>query len=50
VDTPGNRQAMPDVDPATWIDPAEIAATVLHLATRGLRGQVREAKVYPPAG
>ncbi len=48
VDTAGNRAAMPDVDPATWIDPADLAATILHLATRGPRGHVREARVYPP--
>ncbi|NII11542.1 SDR family oxidoreductase [Oleiagrimonas sp. C23AA] len=49
VDTPSNREAMPDSDPQSWVDPAEIAATALHLATRGRRGQVPEAKVYPPA-
>ncbi len=49
VDTAGNRQAMPDVDPSTWIDPADLAATMLHLATRGRGGHVREARVYPPA-
>ncbi len=49
VDTAGNRDAMPDVDPATWIDPAELATTMLHLATRGKRGQIREARVFPPA-
>lgn len=49
VDTAGNRAAMPDVDPATWIDPAELAATMLHLASRGQRGQIHEARVYPPA-
>jgi len=49
VDTAGNRGAMPDVDPSTWIDPAELAATMLHLASRGARGHVREARVYPPA-
>lgn len=48
VDTPGNREAMPDTDPATWIDPADLAATMLHLASRGARGHVREARVYPP--
>jgi len=40
---------MPDVDPATWIEPEELAATMLHLASRGQRGQIREARVYPPA-
>ncbi|HEX7342253.1 MAG TPA: SDR family NAD(P)-dependent oxidoreductase, partial [Rhodanobacteraceae bacterium] len=48
VDTAGNRAAMPDVDPASWIDPADLAATMLHLVSRGARGQVREARVYPP--
>lgn len=50
VDTPANREAMPDSDPSGWIDPAEIAATALHLATRGERGRIDEAKLYPPAG
>lgn len=50
VDTPGNRKAMPDADPQDWIDPDELAATVLHLATRGKRGRILEAKVYPKAG
>lgn len=49
VDTPGNREAMSDVDPNTWIDADELAATILHMATRGQRGHVREARVYPPA-
>ncbi len=49
VDTAGNRHAMPDADPQTWIDPRELAATALHLATRGARGRISEARVYPPA-
>ncbi|HEX7338650.1 MAG TPA: SDR family NAD(P)-dependent oxidoreductase [Rhodanobacteraceae bacterium] len=49
VDTAGNRAAMPAADPQTWIDPDELAATIAHMATRGARGHVREAKVYPPA-
>ena len=49
VDTAGNRHAMPDADPRSWIDPRELAATALHLATRGPRGRITEAKVYPPA-
>lgn len=47
VDTPDNRAAMPDVDPAGFIDPQEIADTTLHMATRGSRGRIREAKIYP---
>jgi NADP-dependent 3-hydroxy acid dehydrogenase YdfG len=48
VDTAGNRGAMPDVDPSSWIDPRELAATALHLASRSPRGRILEAKVYPP--
>lgn len=50
VDTPGNRHAMPDTDPETWIDPRELADTALHLATRSKRGRILEARVYPSAG
>ncbi len=49
VDTPANREAMPDADPATWIDPEEIADSVLHLATRGPRGHVRELQIFAPS-
>jgi NAD(P)-dependent dehydrogenase (short-subunit alcohol dehydrogenase family) len=49
VDTPGNRAAMPKADPARWIDPDELAATIVHLATRSARGRLLEARVYPPA-
>lgn len=45
VDTPANREAMPDADPATWIAPRELADSMLHLAGRGPRGHVRELKV-----
>lgn len=48
VDTPGNRSAMPDTDPAQWIDPQELAATIMHLATRSSSGRILEARVYPP--
>ncbi|HET6633265.1 MAG TPA: SDR family oxidoreductase [Rhodanobacteraceae bacterium] len=50
VDTPGNRAAMPDADPGAWIDPQELAATMLHLATRSRRGRIDEVRVYAPAG
>lgn len=49
VDTQGNRESMPKSDPQQWIDPAELAAGMLHLATRGSRGRVHEMRVYPPA-
>jgi len=46
VDTPANREAMPDADPATWVEPRELADSMLHLATRTPRGHVRELKVH----
>ncbi len=49
IDTPGNRKAMPDVDPGSWIDPDELAATIMHLATRSPRGRILETQVYPSA-
>jgi len=33
IDTPANRAAMPDVDPARWVKPEEIAATLVFLAS-----------------
>jgi NADP-dependent 3-hydroxy acid dehydrogenase YdfG len=38
VDTPGNRRAMPEADRSEWIDPQEIARTLLLAATTGPRG------------
>jgi NADP-dependent 3-hydroxy acid dehydrogenase YdfG len=46
VDTPANREAMPDADPAGWITPAELAASMVHLATRSPQGHVKELKVF----
>lgn len=48
VDTPANRRDMPDADPNTWIDPAEIAAAFVHMASRSARGRVLEMQVFPP--
>ncbi|HEY5142103.1 MAG TPA: SDR family oxidoreductase [Solirubrobacteraceae bacterium] len=33
IDTPANRAAMPDADPATWVTPAQIAATIAFLCS-----------------
>jgi len=33
MDTPRNRIDMPDVDPATWLQPADLARTMLFLAS-----------------
>jgi hypothetical protein len=46
VDTPANRDGMPDADPTDWIAPRELADAMLHLATRSARGHVRELKVH----
>lgn len=47
LDTPGNRQAMPAADPNGWIDPAQIARSVLHLLEMGPRAHVRELEIHP---
>ena len=33
IDTPANRKDMPDVDPAAWVAPADLAAIILFLAS-----------------
>lgn len=33
LDTPANRSAMPDADFSVWPTPAQVAATILHLAS-----------------
>lgn len=48
VDTPANRRDMPDVDPATWIDPREIAETLWHASTRTSRGRLLDLPIHPP--
>jgi len=43
MDTPANRQAMPDADPAVWAKVEDVAATILFLASpdnRVTRGAV----------
>jgi NADP-dependent 3-hydroxy acid dehydrogenase YdfG len=47
VDTPANRRDMPDADPKTWIDPNEIAAAFVYMASRSTRGRVLEMQVFP---
>jgi len=48
IDTPANRKDMPNVDPRTFIDPGEIAASILHAATRSARGRLSELPIHPP--
>ena len=33
MDTPANRAAMPGADPSQWVDPAQVAALLVHLAS-----------------
>lgn len=33
IDTPANRKDMPDVDPAAWVAPADLAQVILFLAS-----------------
>jgi NADP-dependent 3-hydroxy acid dehydrogenase YdfG len=48
VDTPANRRDMPDADPATWIDPWQIAEALHFAATRTTRGRVVDLAIHPP--
>jgi len=46
IDTPANRRAMPEADPARWIQPTALAeAALAALRLRG--GRLRELPVYP---
>ncbi|MCU1282696.1 MAG: short-chain dehydrogenase/reductase [bacterium] len=48
IDTPINRKEMPNADPQSFIDPGEIAASILHAATRSPRGRLSELPIHPP--
>ena len=45
IDTPANREDMPDADPATWVAPAELAAVMLFLASPESRAAMTGALV-----
>jgi NADP-dependent 3-hydroxy acid dehydrogenase YdfG len=45
IDTPANRAAMPDADPAGWVDPVAIAEALLFAATRGPCGRLAELAI-----
>lgn len=37
IDTPENRQAMPDADPSKWVAPDDLASVIRFLASPGVR-------------
>lgn len=45
IDTPANRAAMPGRDPATWVDPDEIAQALLFASRRSARGVLLELPI-----
>ena len=45
IDTKENREAMPGADPAGWISPAELAATLVFFAQRGPQGRIGEFRL-----
>jgi NADP-dependent 3-hydroxy acid dehydrogenase YdfG len=47
VDTPANRRDMAGFDAAKYIDPSEIAQTIVFAASRGPRARLLELPVFP---
>ena len=47
IDTGANRAAMPDADPAGWIDGADLASALVFAATTSRRGRIVDLPVYP---
>jgi NADP-dependent 3-hydroxy acid dehydrogenase YdfG len=45
IDTPANRRAMPDADPATWVAPTAIGEALLFASTRPTRGRIVDLPV-----
>ncbi len=50
LDTPANREAMPDADPARWIDTAALAEALVQALRLGPRARLTELKVWPDPG
>lgn len=44
MDTPANRAAMPDADPSKWVQPAQVAALLVHLLS-GAASQINGAAI-----
>lgn len=50
IDTEPNRFAMPGADRSAWIDPADLANSLVFSASTSRRGRVLEIPVYPGRG
>jgi NAD(P)-dependent dehydrogenase (short-subunit alcohol dehydrogenase family) len=47
IDTPANRSAMPEADPAGWIDPDDLAEALWFAASTSRRARLTEIPVHP---
>lgn len=47
LDTPANREAMPDVDRAKWIDTGTLAGAIVDAVSLAPRARLKELKVWP---
>ena len=47
LDTPANRDALPEADPSGWIATTTLAAAIVHAMTLGPRARFLELKVWP---
>lgn len=46
IDTDANRRAMPNADQSSWLNPQDIADTLLHMVTRSTRGRLQDVQLY----
>jgi NAD(P)-dependent dehydrogenase (short-subunit alcohol dehydrogenase family) len=47
LDTPANRDALPDADPSGWIATTSLADAIVHGMTLGPRARLTELRVWP---
>ena len=46
VDTAANRSAMPNAELSYWLEPQDIADTLLHMVMRSKRGRMQDVQLY----